>query len=322
MERGTSAREIVAKLANIEAARPRFSTLQTAAGVGAACGGFAFLNAGTELDVIAASIGGGIGQWLRAQLLRRRYNQYGAAALCAVAASSSYLVIAAALALVGLGPAHHSAGFISSVLFLIPGFPLVAALLDLLEHQTGAAVTRVAYSVTILLAATLGLSIVIGIAGIAVQLLPPAELAVFPKLLLRAIASFVGGCGFAILYNSSMRCVFAVGVLALGANELRLGLHDTGMMLAPATFFGALAVGLVAPLVHRRISVPRIAITVPGIIVMVPGLYAFEMIVQLNQGQMLEALHAAGLCGFVIGAMAAGLAAARYIGGREDIGGS
>ena len=93
------------------------------------------------------------------------------------------------------------------------------------------------------------------------------------------------------------------------------------MMLAPATFFGALAVGLVAPPVHRRNSVPRIAITVPGIIVMVPGLYAFEMIVLLNQGQILEALHAAGLCGFVTGAMAMGLAAARYIGRQGNIGG-
>jgi uncharacterized membrane protein YjjB (DUF3815 family) len=85
------------------------------------------------------------------------------------------------------------------------------------------------------------------------------------------------------------------------------------MMLAPATFFGALAVGLVAPLVHRRIFVPRIAITVPGIIVMVPGFYAFEMIVLLNHGRIPESLHAAGLSGFVIGAMAMGLAAARYI---------
>jgi uncharacterized membrane protein YjjB (DUF3815 family) len=194
------------------------------------------------------------------------------------------------------------------------GFPLVAALLDSLEHQAEAALTRILYSLMILLTGTLGLSIVIGIAGIAVQSPPPAELAAFPKLILRAIASFVGGCGFAILYNSSMRCVLAVGVVALGANELRLGLHDAGTLLAPATFFGALAVGLVAPPVHRRISVPRIAITVPGIIVMVPGLYAFQMIVLLNQGQILEALHAAGLCGFVIGAMAMGLAAARYIG--------
>lgn len=76
-------------------------------------------------------------------------------------------------------------------------------------------------------------------------------------------------------------------------NELRLALHDAGMMLAPATFFGALAVGLAASLAHQRLDLPRIAITVPGIIIMVPGVYAFEMIVFFNRGQMLDALQAA-----------------------------
>jgi len=107
-----------------------------------------------------------------------------------------------------------------------------------------------------------------------------------------------------------------VGLLAFGANELRLALHDGGMMLAPATFLAALTVGLAGSLVHRRLNEPRIAITVPGIIIMVPGLYAFQAIVLLNQGQMLDALQAASSCGFVIGAMAMGLAAARFLSGR------
>jgi hypothetical protein len=33
----------------------------------------------------------------------------------------------------------------------------------------------------------------------------------------------------------------------MGANELRLALYDAGMKLAPAAFFGAIAVGLAAP---------------------------------------------------------------------------
>ena len=133
------------------------------------------------------------------------------------------------------------------------------------------------------------------------------------KLLLRAAASFVGGFGFAMLFNNSAPTAFAVGVFALIANELRLGLSDAGMMLAPASFFGALAIGLLAPLADRRLEVPRIALTVPAIIIMVPGVYAFEMIVFFNRGQMLEALQATALCGFATGALAMGLAAARFI---------
>jgi uncharacterized membrane protein YjjB (DUF3815 family) len=88
------------------------------------------------------------------------------------------------------------------------------------------------------------------------------------------------------------------------------------MGLAGATFLGALALGLLASLVHRRLGVPRITITVPGIIIMVPGIPAFQAIVLFAQGQMLEALQAASVCGFATGALGVGLAVARFPGER------
>lgn len=74
---------------------------------------------------------------------------------------------------------------------------------------------------------------------------PPIELGYSLTLLLKEVASFVGGYGFALLFNSPARTALAVGLLALAANEFRLMLFDAGMALAPATFFGALAIGLV-----------------------------------------------------------------------------
>src|SRR5438132_120131 len=194
---------------------------------------------GAMLEVAAASTGGAIGQWLRSLLSRRRFNQYGLAVLCAVVASGVYALIAIASVHAGFGPARHAAGVISSVLFLIPGFPVVAALLDLLQYQIVVAVTRFAYSAMMLLAAAFGLGFVAALVGFETVQPQTSDLAEPVKLLLRAIASFAGGSGFAIVYNSSRRVVIAVGLLASGANELRLALHDAGMMLAPATFFGA-----------------------------------------------------------------------------------
>ena len=49
---------------------------------------------------------------------------------------------------------------------------------------------------------------------------------------------------------------------------------------------------------------------------MVPGTYAFETVVLFNQGDVLPALQAATLGGFVVGAMALGLAAARFVSER------
>jgi uncharacterized membrane protein YjjB (DUF3815 family) len=171
----------------------------------------------------------------------------------------------------------------------------------------------------VLLAAAFGLSVVAALVGFTVGPLQPPRFGEPLTLLLRGIASFAGGCGFAILYNSSPRAVLAVGVLALAGNEFRLGLHDAGMMLAPATFLGALAVGLMASFARRHLAEPRIALTVPGIIIMVPGISAFQTIVLFNEGQMLSALQAAVLGGFVVGAMAMGLAAARFLSQRDWI---
>jgi uncharacterized membrane protein YjjP (DUF1212 family) len=208
--------------------------------VGAASGGFAFLNGAAGVEMIAAAIGGGIGQWMRSWMAHRRLNQYGAAALSAIAASGIFVLMATLARHVGLGLAHYPAGFIASVLFLIPGFPLIAGLFDLLQSQTVAAVSRLAHGIMILLAVALGLSIVIAIGGVDITRQPPVELAYPLKLLLRAIASFVAACAFAMLFNSSVHIVLAVGLLALAANGMRLVLIDMGMELAPAAFLAAL----------------------------------------------------------------------------------
>ena len=308
--------EIAVRLAEIESTKPLYSSVQIAAAVGIASGGFAFLNGAAALEMFAAALGGGIGQWFRSWLSRRQLNQYGAVALSAVAASGVYVLGAVLARRAGLEFAHYPSGFISSVLFLIPGFPLIAGLFDLLQYQTVAAVSRLAYGVMMLLAVALGLSIVIAVAGVDITRQPPLELAYPLKLLLRAIASFFAACAFAMLFNTSARTVLAVGLLALVANDLRLILIDMGMMLAPAAFFAALLIGLVALVVDERFNIPRLAITVAPVVIMIPGIYAFEMIVLFNRGQMLEALQASAACGFVIGALAMGLATARFFSRR------
>lgn len=304
-------RELADQLAAIESTRPRYSALTIALAIAAASAGFAFLNGAPPLQLITAAIGGGVGQWCRSRLQRLRLSPYGVAALSAAAASAAYVLAGTLASHAGLGPGRHPAGFISAVLFLVPGFPLIAALFDLLQHQTVAAVGRFAHGVMVLLAVAFGLGIVIALAGVDIARQPPLELAYPLRLALRAVASFAGGCAFAMLFGSAPRTALAVGLVALMANELRLLLHDAGMMLAPATFFAALAVGLMALVVDRRWGVPRIAIAVPAVIIMVPGVYAFEMIIAFYRGNAVEAVQASASCGFVIGALAMGLAVAR-----------
>lgn len=310
---GLTPQTLAKALDAIESAPPLRSIATVAIGIGLASGAFSYLNGGDTLGTAMAVAAGGLGQALRALLLRRRRNQYAATALTTVVTAGFYCAGIASFGAGGFGPGH-AAGFIFSVLFLVPGFPLVAALLDIVQHQPVAALSRLFYAVMILLASAIGLSVVAAVAGLAATVAPPAAYGVDPvTLALRAIASLFAGFGFAALYNSSTRTVLAVGVLSLIGNELRLALHDFGMPLPPATFLGALAVGLLASLAEARLHEPRITLTVPSIIIMTPGLYAFQTIVMLNQGQVLTALQAGANFCFVVGAMAMGLAAARFM---------
>jgi len=309
---GSMPSEIAVRLDDIELAKPLYSSVQISAAVGVASGAFAFLNGAATPEMISAAIGGGTGQLFRSWLARHHVNQYGAAALSAIAASGIYVLAAALAQRAGFELLHYPSGFIASVLFLIPGFPLIAALFDLLQHQTVAAVSRFAYGAMILLAVALGLSIVIEAGNVDITRQPPLDLAYPLKLLLRAIASFVAACAFAIVFNTPVRALLMAGLLALVANDLRLVLNDMGMMLAPAAFFAALLIGLVALGVDERFNVPRLAMTVAPIVIMIPGVYVFEMIVLFNRGKMQEALQASAVCGFAIGGLAMGLATARF----------
>jgi uncharacterized membrane protein YjjP (DUF1212 family) len=78
---GDAPRDIAARLEKIESTAPRYATTTIATAVGAASAGFAFLNGAATREMIAAAIGGGIGQWLRLLMSHRHVNQYGAAAL-------------------------------------------------------------------------------------------------------------------------------------------------------------------------------------------------------------------------------------------------
>jgi uncharacterized membrane protein YjjP (DUF1212 family) len=304
-------REIAARIAAIEAAPPRHAGALIVAAIGLASGAFAFLNGAGAPEMIAAALGGAFGQWLRAWLHRRAFNAYGTAAVCAAAAAGVYVVAAALAGRAGFGFAQYPVGIIASVLFLVPGFPLLSALFDLMQSQTLAAVSRFAFGVMILAAVALGLSIVIALADVELSRPPPPSLAYPLTLALRAVASIVAGGAFALLFNCTAPIALACGAVALVANGMRLALIDAGMMPAPAAYLAALAIGLAAVLASRRFHVPPMAVAVAPIVIMVPGRAAFEAIVLLNHGQMLEALQAAASCGFIVGGLAMGLATAR-----------
>jgi uncharacterized membrane protein YjjP (DUF1212 family) len=310
---GLTPTEVEAQLDQVERTPPLRSVYAVSLAVAFACAAFAYLNEGGPGAMVAAGAGGGCGQALRMTLLGVRLNQFVVTALCAIVASAIYCIFVAGLPLLGVTAPDHAAGFISSTLFLVPGFPLVAALVDLVQGEFSSGVTRLSYGAMLVVAGGFGIYMVHGLANLPAVPPPPWRLDELAAHLLRATSTFIGACGFAILYNSSWSIVWTVGVLALVGNDLRLALYDAGMALAPATFIGALLVGLLATAARRFIDAPRIALTVPGTILMVPGTFLYTSLVRFGQGDMVGGLAGAVPAMFIMGAMAIGLVTARLV---------
>jgi uncharacterized membrane protein YjjP (DUF1212 family) len=114
-------REIAATLAEIAAMPTRYTGAQVVLAIAAASSSFAFINGAGAPEMIAAAVGGGAGQCLRAWPSRRRLNPHGVAALSSFVASGTYVVAAALAGHIGFEFKHYPAGFIASCCFWFRG---------------------------------------------------------------------------------------------------------------------------------------------------------------------------------------------------------
>jgi uncharacterized membrane protein YjjP (DUF1212 family) len=305
---------VVTFLASISAVGRLHPPVFVAFAVASACGCFAYLNKGDAADVVAAAIGGGLGQGARAALGRFRLNAYASTAVTALVSAAVSAAASAAFVRLGLGDSESAVALISSVLFLIPGYPLVAALLDLMRGQTLAASTRLLHALGLLAVTAFCLAVVTHTARLDLAATGSSD---GHGLLASGAVTLVAAGSLAILFNSPRRTVLLVGALASVGNMLRLALLDAGLSASPSAFVGAFTIGAVASALDRFLEEPRITLTVPAIVVMVPGLYAFRMLVLFNAGRVSEALQDAAAGSLVIGAMAMGLAVTRVFASRD-----
>jgi len=203
---GATVEEVNRELDRIEAIRPLYATLPNAVFAAMACGAFAFLNDGGVIEVVGAFLGAGAGQFLRRYFLHRRFNQFAVTMMSAAAACLVYLGFVTVLdTWVGGAASNHQAGFVSAVLFLVPGFALVTGALDLAKMDFSAGVARTAYALIILISAALSVWAVSWATGMSTDPIVPAAIPLWLEIVLRLVASALGVLGFALMFNSTMR---------------------------------------------------------------------------------------------------------------------
>jgi len=284
--------------------------------VGAACAGFAGLSGGGPVEMSAAFVGAGLAQRARAWMLGSGLNPFLVVTLTAVLASGLYLAVVDTLQAIGLAQDRNEAGFVSAVLLLVPGFPLVTGTLDLLRTQVESGLARLAYATMVLVMAAAGLLAVSALAspestGLTQSVLTQSG---WPAALL---LTFVSACGFAVLFTLPPRLAVAAGVVAVAGNIVRLALLENYASTTLAAFAGALAIGLAGALVAPRLHVSRIVLTIPAVVPMVPGSAAYAALVDLSRSALLPALSSGLEAGLVVLALALGLAVARILTDRE-----
>ncbi|HEY3437992.1 MAG TPA: threonine/serine exporter family protein [Actinotalea sp.] len=315
---GATVDHVNRELDQIDKLQPLYAPLLNALFAAMACGAFAFLNNGGPIEVLGVFISAGIGQYVRRFALHRKFNQFGVTMVAAAVASLGYLGFVLALnEWAGGAGTSHEAGYISSVLFLVPGFPLVTGALDLAKLDFSAGVARTVYALAILMSAALSVWAITWATGVSGEPTPPAEMAYAVQLSLRLLASALGVLGFALMFNSPWRMALGATLIGMIANTMRLELRDAGVAIQAATMIATLVVGLLAAYLAPRLKVPRITLSVPAVVIMVPGAAAYRAVVGLNNGDPGIAVTAGSQAVFVVISIAIGLAAARMLTDRE-----
>lgn len=242
-----------------------------------ACCAFTFLLGGGAVEMICAFFGAGIGNFVRKKLLERHITLLANVTVGVASACSVYvLLLKLAEMIFGVSDVHQ-AGYICSMLFIIPGFPLITGGIDIAKLDLRSGLERITYALLIIVTATLT-----GWVCATVFRFHPSEfkeMSINPVFMLffRLITSFCGVYGFSLMFNSPRRMALIAGLIGMTVNTLRLELLDfTSVPVSLGAFFGSLCAGLLASALKKKIGYPRITLTVPSIVIMIPGMFMYK----------------------------------------------
>ena len=298
---------------------PRWPVWVQAIAAGVACSGFAVLNQVSPAQIWIVALAAAIGQLVRVLMTKKHFNQLGTVGLAAATAFLTYTLVSLAASAIGhLPSATFATGHVVSVLFLIPGFPLFSALLDLSRFDIQAGLSRLTYALLIIFAAATPVGLASWIIG---QAPLPSQPDVVPSnwYLFAAIATLASTAGFGILFNSNLKMIFWAALAGCFGNTTRLILTHHELTPAPlACFIGGLLIGLLITVINRfDRALPRITLTVPASLTTVPGVAIYRFVYWLNQGDMTQALSNLTTATLWITSVAAGLIVARMVTDRN-----
>ncbi|MDR2037055.1 MAG: threonine/serine exporter family protein [Bacteroidales bacterium] len=240
--------------------------------VGVACGGFCKLFGCDWPAVLITFVASSIALFARQEMHHRQFNPYINVAISSfiavlISCSSTFLPISDT-------PYHP---IFASVLFLIPGFPLINSLDDMIDGFTIVGVTRMVIAFLTIAAIAFGMFFALKILNFndyTTSLIPYD-----PWFLVALFAAFAA-TGFAILFNVPTHTLLVCALLgAIAVTTRNLLFYHLGWGLALSSFCGSLTVGMASIYLVHKVHVPAHVISIPPIIPMVPGVLMYQSII-------------------------------------------
>lgn len=313
----TTADEIHRALDAIEARGALYPGIANSVFAGVACAAFAVLNHALPWEVLVVFVAAALGQGARRVLAHRHFNPFGTTLAAAAISSGVYV---AAIALIDVSVADldsHAAGYISSVLYLLPGFALITGALDMAQLDLEAGIQRIAFGTMLTMAAGVSVWGVSLIQPLSTVTRPSLDIATAAEVGIWAAASAAGVLGFALMFNSPWSIALTASGIGAVANTARLATIDAGVPVQAATAVACLAVGVLAAIAARGGRFPVITLSVPAVLVMIPGVSAHEALVSLNRGDYGAATAGILQVTLVVLSIMVGLVAAKLVTDRE-----
>ncbi|WHS51091.1 threonine/serine exporter family protein [Rothia sp. SD9660Na] len=304
-----------ATLTRIEKEKPLYAPLLLALAAALACAAFAFLNQGGVIECSVVLVAAFAGQLLRSTLAHRGLNHMAVWMLCGLLSAGIYVGVMSALIAPGLIADNHLVGFISSILYLVPGFPLVTGMLEIARMDFSSGISRLTYVALLLGSASFSVWLISLVFSLPLEQAPAPHLSFWLLLTLQMLASFTAAFGFAMLFSATpLSCAWA-GAIAAIVNPGRIWLVEAGwaphLAIALAVFTAGVLSEIIAPLHARRVS--RISLAVPATVTMVPGVMFYMSMAHFSNGDVNEALASFVQVLLIFAALGMGLALSRLL---------
>lgn len=276
-------------LDKIEKLPANYNAVKLSLAAAFACCAFTFLLGGGIVEMICAFFGAGVGNFVRKKLLDNHITLLANVTAAVASACCTYVLLIKLAELVSGVSAVHQAGYICSLLFVIPGFPLITGGFDLAKLDIRSGLERITYALLIITSAGLTGWITASLFGFAPGEFTDISLSLPVSIGLRLIMSFTGVYGFSLMFNSTKKMAFTAASIGMIANTMRLELIDFfSIHSAVAAFIGTLLAGLLASAVKPKIGFPRITLTVPSVVIMVPGMFMYKGVFFIAQNDIAQ----------------------------------